>query len=87
MSVYVDSILPCACTKSWRWVGCCHLVADTLGELHTFAARLGLKRDWYQNKTMPHYDLTRSKRILAIKLGAMEVDRKQFAELLRKQRL
>jgi hypothetical protein len=36
-----------------------HLVSDTsFNELHEFAKRIGLKREWYQNKPPhPHYDL------------------------------
>jgi hypothetical protein len=33
--------------------------------------RLGLKRAWFQDRSKyPHYDLTKSKRELAIKYGA-----------------
>jgi hypothetical protein len=35
-----------------------HLVADSLVELHKFAASIGLKREWFQNHRIPHYDLT-----------------------------
>lgn len=87
MSVYVDSIIPTLINKNWKYPRGCHLVADTIAELHSFAACLGLKRSWYQYKTMPHYDLTCNKRKLAVQLGAKEVDRKQFVELLRKQRI
>lgn len=55
--------------------GSCHLTTDgELEELHAFAARLGLKRAWFQNhRVMPHYDLTASKREQAIALGAVFV--------------
>lgn len=76
MSVYVDPLLKyptkIRCFKS----GSCHLLADTLEELHEFADRLGLRREWFQNHPRwPHYDLTRNKRALAVRLGATEVDR------------
>jgi hypothetical protein len=32
-------------------------VADTLEELHEAAARLGLRREWFQEGLRPHYDL------------------------------
>lgn len=35
-----------------------HLLADSLGELHEFAARLGLKRIWFRNGSAPHYDVS-----------------------------
>jgi hypothetical protein len=51
----------------------CHLTADTLEELHAFAAKLGMKREWFQDKVdRPHYDLTPGKRLQAIRLGAVE---------------
>lgn len=36
-----------------------HLVSDqSLDELHRFAGALGLRRAWFQNHRIPHYDLT-----------------------------
>jgi hypothetical protein len=54
----------------------CHMISDKgdLSELHAFAAKLGLKRLWFQNKPRwPHYDLAPSTRRLAVQLGAEEV--------------
>lgn len=51
----------------------CHLLADSPDELHAFASRLGLKRKWFQDGRWPHYDLTASKRDLAVGLGAEQV--------------
>lgn len=52
--------------------GSCHLMTDDgdLEALHAFAARLGLRRSWFQPLSTPHYDLTASKRALALELGA-----------------
>ena len=48
-------------------------------ELHSFAKRIGLKREWFQdNKTSPHYDLMESKRKSAIKLGAIEISSREM---------
>lgn len=83
MSVYVD------CLRDWGWrLGpSCHLIADTLGELHAFAAKLGLKRAWFQNKRSgPHYDLTVSKRQAAVALGALELENREFVAILRRIR-
>ena len=51
------------------WTDGVHLVSDTsLDELHEFAARIGLKREWYQKG---HYDMTAPWRIRrALKAGA-----------------
>lgn len=72
MAVYVDS-------ENIRWRGrvWCHLVADSLDELHWFAARLGLKRQWFQSQSFyPHYDLTLPVRQKALKMGAKDADRR-----------
>lgn len=53
--------------------GSCHLVGDTVTELHAFARRLGLRRAWFQNLSVPHYDLTPTKRAEAIRMGALEI--------------
>lgn len=67
MPVYVDEA-----RISWRGKQWCHLVADTVDELHEFAARLGLRPEWFQRKTLyPHYDVTTSVRERALKLGAV----------------
>jgi hypothetical protein len=54
--------------------------ADTLDELHAFAARIGLRREWFQSKPgrpeNDHYDLTSPGRELAIELGATTEDRR-----------
>ena len=40
-------------------------------ELHDFAGKLGLRRDWFQpHPSHPHYDLTARKRDAAMRLGA-----------------
>ena len=59
-----------------------HLVSDTSEEeLHAFAARLGLKRAWFQGRpkaSAAHYDVTASKYELAIKLGAIPVTSREL---------
>lgn len=72
MTVYVDeSIWPYRGTKY------CHMMVgkdDDLQELHDFAASIGLKRAWFQDRpTHPHYDLSPTKRALAVRNGATEV--------------
>lgn len=54
----------------------CHMFCDgDLEELHVFAARIGMRRSWFQNRpSLPHYDLTPNKRLAALLHGAQEVD-------------
>lgn len=73
MSVYIDDAFV---EGQWgKWTGGGHMQADSLDELHAFAAQLGLRHDWFQDRPgrpeRAHYDLTRSKRDRAIYLGAI----------------
>ena len=87
MSVYVDEMRLCLRNKNWPYSQACHLVADSVEELHAFARRLGLKRSWFQSKSdLPHYDLTEGKRFQAIARGAIEIDAKKFLNILHKYR-
>lgn len=57
--------------------GSCHLTTDgQLDELHAFAARIGLRRGWFQVHGTPHYDLTPARRAKALALGAVFVPAK-----------
>ena len=49
-----------------------HLVSTVSeDELHIFASKLGLKRQWYQDFHRPHYDLTTPRmRCKALNMGA-----------------
>ena len=62
------------------------MIADTVEELHAFAKKLGLEREWFQNKKgVPHYDITANKRTEAIHKGAI-ADTKKVAELIKRYR-
>jgi hypothetical protein len=72
MAVYVDPIMTYGGSATFPWSRSCHMYADTTPELHQFAERIGLKRSWFQDKSVPHYDLVASKRVLAVRQGAVE---------------
>lgn len=63
----------------------CHMFADAAdcAELHAFALRVGMRREWFQGD---HYDLTPAKRARAVRFGAKEVSRREAVEIWRKQR-
>src|SRR5258708_4375520 len=75
---------------SGRWAGGPR-PADTQEELHELAARLGLKRSWFQpgkpvgGNPGPfwHYDVTAGKRAQAVRLGAVEVSARDMPALMR----
>src|SRR5688572_12423539 len=53
-----------------------HLWVDPGNEetLHAFAKKMGLKREWFQDRPkFPHYDIVPSRRKVALKLGAVEM--------------
>jgi translation initiation factor IF-3 len=65
--------------KKGKWS---HLVASDLETLHAFAKKLGLPKYKFQNKKkknkrQPHYDIQEHLVEKAIKLGAVQVQRKE----------
>lgn len=94
MTVYVDELRPwpAPAERGARHVfgdgrESCHLSADAVDELHAFAARIGMRRAWFQaHPIMPHYDLTPKRRAAAVRLGAVETTRRaQAQERLRRR--
>ena len=72
MSVYVDQER----NRLGRMI-MCHMFADTVDELHSMAAAIGMQRAWFQPASFPHYDVSLTRRAAAPRLGAIEVDRRQ----------
>lgn len=64
----------------------CHMIADSEEELHQFAAKIGLKREWFQNTRNPHYDVSLSYREKAVLCGAVEITARQAATMCRIRR-
>lgn len=60
-----------------------HMVSTaSADELHAFACKLGLKRQWYQATHRPHYDLTTARmRCKAISMGAKSVTSYEVVKL------
>jgi hypothetical protein len=69
-------------TRGW-----CHLVSDTIPNLHSFAQTIGLKRHWFENKrgkNRPHYDIRGQMIQRAINAGAKQVSSKEIVVFLKK---
>lgn len=64
----------------------CHMLADTVDELHEMADMIGVARRHFQNHSTPHYDICKAKRALAIDHGAEEADRSDMRRLIAKYR-
>ena len=82
VALYVDDAI-------WRWQGLqwAHLLADSIDELHRFAADLGINRLSYQGPprtSVPHYDLTAYERRRAIARGAIACSRHEIVVVLRR---
>ena len=78
MTVYVDDM-----KAAFSRMVMCHMIADDDEELHLMADRLGISRDHHQAppRHHSHYDIAQSKRALAVKLGAVEVNQKALASM------
>jgi hypothetical protein len=70
MAAWVDDLRD----RGWRLGPSCHLFADTVEELHAFAAVVGLRPGWFQDRPgLWHYDLTSRRRARAVAMGAVEM--------------
>lgn len=83
MTVYVDDM-----RAPFGRMVMCHMIADTDDELHAMADRIGVARRWHQHagSWLSHYDISKSKRALAVQAGAVEIDKRQLAAILRQRR-
>lgn len=83
MAVYVDDM-----QAAFRGMVMCHMVADSDDELHDMAAQIGVARKWHQKPGTPHshYDVCKSKRAAAIKLGAKQITRSELGHIIRQKR-
>lgn len=79
MPVYVDKA-----RNKFRRMIMCHMLADTPEELHAMAKKLSLQTRWFQHAGTPHYDLALNKRKQALLLGAVEIERREVVELIRR---
>lgn len=64
----------------------CHMLADTPAELHAMAEKIGMKREWFQPTSFPHYDVALSRRSIALAHGAVEVNRRGVYEIMKRVR-
>ena len=81
MAVYVDTA-----RNKFRRMIMCHMIADTESELHGMAFTLGLRAEWFQHTSMPHYDLSLSVRKIAVEKGAVVLERKEFVAKMKEIR-
>jgi hypothetical protein len=81
MAVYVDDG-----GYSYGRMIMCHMFADTEDELHQMADAIGVRRRWFQSASAAHYDICKTKRAAAVKLGAVEVTKRELVRVIREGR-
>lgn len=84
MSVFVDDM-----RAPYGRMIMCHMIADTDEELHAMADKIGVSRRWHQKPgtRYSHYDICLEKRALAVKHGAIEIDRRMLGQILNDRRI
>lgn len=66
-------------------VSYCHLVADSLDELHDFAKKINVGSHFFHSSsTLKHYDLSEKNRSIAIQNGAQEISSKDLVRKAKK---
>lgn len=66
--------------------GYCHLVGDSIQNLHLFAESIGVKRCWFHNprgKNKPHYDVKGDQVTRALNAGAEQVTSEEIVTFLK----
>jgi Protein of unknown function (DUF4031) len=85
VAVYVDEAL-------WEFRGrmWCHITADSVDELHAFAADLGIPRRAFQSRPgrpwVDHYDLPETHREAAVARGAVPLTFREAVAQMRDRR-
>lgn len=88
MTVYVDDMHGDSLGQFGR-MKMSHMIADDDFELHQMADRIGVNRKWFQHPGQPdrHYDIAKSKRALAIELGAVPITMRQCAAMVARRKI
>ena len=82
VAVYVDGLRD----YGWHRGPSCHLIGDSVEELIEFAESMGLRREWFQAKSTPHFDLTAEGRAAAVSMGAIELTYRELIAKIRELR-
>lgn len=84
MTVYVDDA-----KNDFGRMKMCHLLADTTEELLALVDAIGISRKWIQHQGTwkEHFDISQTKRVLAIEAGARPVTARQMAAMQMRRRI
>lgn len=83
MPVYVDDM-----RAPFGRMVMCHMLADTTEELMAMADKIGVQRKWLQHAGTPreHFDISLSKRELALQHGALAITMSETGRIVRAKR-
>lgn len=81
MAVYVDNM-----RAPYGRMKMCHMVADNMDELLDMADKIGMKREWFQPLSHPHFDVSLIRRASAVAHGALQVDRRGLVDAMKRHR-
>ena len=81
MTVYIDDMYRYAFGE-FRGMQMSHMIADDDAELHDMAARIGMKREWFQGD---HYDVPLPRRERALEIGAVAITYRQAGAMRRRR--
>lgn len=83
MAVYVDDM-----EAEFGSMIMCHMIADTRRELLDMADKIGVKRQWIQkfDNHGEHFDISKGKRALAVRYGAVEITWRECGEMNKRRR-
>ena len=82
MTIYVDDMYRSAMGRFGR-MKMSHMIADSDDELHAMADKIGVARKWFQGN---HYDISMSKRVEAIRHGAVPISLRELAQMVKEKR-
>lgn len=87
MTVFVDNMHETEMGQ-FRRMKMSHMIADTHNELVAMADQIGVARRWIQQPGTPdeHFDICKSKRILAVDAGAVEIDMRDLVKIIQRKR-
>lgn len=86
MTVYADELhnypaamMDARTLRNGTWWGHLYTDSDDLTELHAIAKKVGMRREWFQDrKGFPHYDLVPRRRLAALAAGATPMPLREF---------
>lgn len=79
MTVYVNDCEPRRQFRNIRNKVWCYMIADSEDELHAMAERVGIKRQWFQERSpISHYDVTPKRRAKVVASGAIALSSESF---------